>query len=409
MTTKITNTYVSRSIKTYQNDVLSTSTNQICKLERKRVGIELPGWSAKIRSKEVNATTPLDASEGILQGYSPGSVSVIRSNGAVFKQLGFSDSNWNPPQVTAAQELVLDALQRSSEATALGKAYSKIQGVMNPFGASVLLGELKETIGFLRSPLEQSIKLSKALTGAMRGNTKTISSILKGKNIYQSNANLKLAKAYASSLLELRFGILPLVNDSIAILELAQTIAARNNILTFRTYGVSESSATVISTYQPSLYAKCTQEVTTEYKVETIIRFGIKEVIDGDGSVYDYTKRSLLDLANVPEVIWELTYLSWLIDYFVNVNDVLASVTTSTRSVIWQSKSVIRTKTVRSVLRNWQGANGGIITDSSNQVTTVSFRSVKRTNDALTIPSVVLRVPGYKQLQNVAAFLVQKL
>lgn len=368
--------------------------------KRRREGSELKNHSVLIRDGE-NATTPLIANEQVLSTYiGTKIVGTYGVNEIPFTSYGdglnFNVASTHKPEMAS---LLVDA-----KAQCLGKAFNKIREKQTLIESQILLGELKETINLLRNPLGQSLKLAKALDASVK-------QALKGKG--NLKADLKVIKQISGSYLEFQFGVVPLIHDSIAIMELARAIQERKNVMTYRFYSDRKSSSSESTTFDAVNGGFVLQiETTTTSQAQYIVRYGIVEKLlsDMSGSL-TVLQSNLLDATLLPSTLWELTHLSWLFDYFVNVDDIITAATTSTSILGWQSSSAIRESTKsQSVWACAVSGTGNKVTSFTPGLLVTKFRDVERDGAVLGIPPLSFTLPGSNtKYLNIAAFLAGKI
>ena len=371
----------------YEKNLSGNRVDHLVNFNRSRTGVDLPGYHHKINVGE-NATTALTAFTESLVFYDPGSINVS-SFGSYYPDISVVNKfNLFP---TGHGDGSIFAMMDKAVAQSTSAAFSKIRAKQTPFEGQVFLGEIRETLQFLRHPLETTLKLAQALEKK------------KGK--------LKTAKAIADTWLEFRFGILPLIGDSIRILELAQTVADRKEILSYRTYGMDEKTTRSVST-EEFFDGTIFYDLVSSYhhKVECITRFGIlAKALDSFEGYKSALENSVLDLKTVPITAWELTQFSWLVDYFVNIADILEAASTGVSSVSWQSQSRIWTTEFTQTATNFRDSYHA--TQSSLQrpgLLSTKRRDVSRTGASLEIPPLVFSLPGSKiRYANIAAVLTQ--
>lgn len=200
------------------------------------------------------------------------------------------------------------------------------------YAGLVALGELRETLSYLRNPLKTGLKLAKALDGKARrvvmqnGRHVVIQPPPEG-----SKAWLELQNLY----MEFRYGVRPLVKD---ISALADTISfgvkKRHVRETYRAKGensYSDSWSKRLNFYG-SEYA---YDANFKYKRDTVVRAGLLyELSHGVDGAVDWGMR----LDQLPIATWQLLPLSFVWDWFLNVGQfiqALIPVAGSTRLAEW--------------------------------------------------------------------------
>jgi len=362
-----------------------------------REGAYDPLWRSKIKSLQ-NATTPLKAYASSIVAnvgkltYTNGTPNIedstwilnflpIQSNGIV----------WSPD---AGFRLKDQSLVSEAQASARGKAYNKVYSLQRGTNNQIFLGELRETVDLLRHPFEKSVKLIHAFGDEVtKRNFKTFS------------------KASADSWLEFRFAILPLISDIKAIIAL---INGKNNLekLGYRYYAKAESVSFLPNDLGSFAWYPAITNGYDKMTAECIIHFGVvSERIHFAEAASDRLIDSISDLSDIPSTIWEITPWSFLIDYFVNIGDIILASTTGTQILSYTSESNIYTQERNVILQGFGPAYGVGPTNPKLVLPgslSVFHRSVDRSGGSLAIPPLSFSLPGGGiRLTNIAALLTK--
>lgn len=200
----------------------------------------------------------------------------------------------------------------------LQKAYAKVGAAL--FSGGENIGEIRETLNFLRHPLKdlrdfllkdrkRNLKLLRAL---LASNTKDGSSILKISG-----------KTAANTWLELRYGLRPLVYDVISAIKLVM-----KKVETFDPSRIRVARSKLNRHRVAS--GNCSGGNSVQLKVDG--RYYAEHDITVMSCVYfkqahelSMSRKLGIDICNIPETIWELTRLSFVVDWFINVGAWLGS------------------------------------------------------------------------------------
>lgn len=364
--------------------------DHVVKLTRSRVGSANPRWATLVANGE-NATTPLTAYEELYVADSgltrvrfvDGKEGSIRNSGYVSAYVPLR----NVPRV---------AIREAAEAQAISALNGKIRKLQTPFEGAVFTGELRETIQLLRHPFGSMVKLTDAFYA-------------------KAKKNLKVTKASAGMWLEWQMAIMPLLSDTVQIIDLINNVARKEDKRALRVYGSSDSQTinTVVSSSMGCTGLIGTLERRQTVKVENVIRCGLLAAfIDGLEYNKSWLEDSFDDLSSIPITLYELTMYSFLVDYFVNVGDIIEGAVSSRSMLSFASNSVITTTTETRILNGCMINRPDLIkslTLFSPTTITSTLREVTRSAAVSAIPPMVFTLPGTKiRYANIAALIASK-
>jgi len=192
-------------------------------------------------------------------------------------------------------------------------AGTQAQANINPpeFHGLTFVAELKETIGFLHSPIRAYNRwLKRSLRKQRRRNRRHDASA--------KDAVITLADSLSSNWLAYRYGALPLIYD---IQDAANAISALKDVVTRETSRgyVSDSGTNEMTvTGGPLYYAATSKDVTTRREVQ--VRSGV---------LYEFDKRDTfgVSMSQIPSTAWEVVPFSFVADWFVNLDDFIGAIT----------------------------------------------------------------------------------
>ncbi len=311
------------------------------------------------------------------------------------------------------------------------KIYDKIYAEHNSFNGYAFLGEIKDTIHLIRHPMSVISDLTETYIDTVAKNKAAFRHqhsllIRKGRllrsvnqrirNQKRINALLSKERKLASNLwLQLRFGVLPLIQDvqNFAQTALDQLISQQER---YKWYKATSKGVVPGLDFIPDIFQLYGSYYKNTYdqKHRGNCRILAREKLELRGP-----NKELLDVLAVSSgllepgrllipALWDLTPLSVFADYFVNVNSVLTAALTDTSKidhVELQYRESKDTSTTTSLLsgitsgwRNLAHQDGYCI---------VSNYRYQRKEWALTIPSITFTLPigSPIRLANLAAFL----
>lgn len=216
------------------------------------------------------------------------------------------------------------------------------------FNGPVILGELKETIGWIKSP-------ARSLRAAFYGffdkqNRKLFDLDRSMKSAVNKRHRRKLFDRYTKDLaddyMELTFAVRPLIGT---IKDIAD--AALRKFETNKLQRLSASVPRESASYDSSIGFHHTGNLQYLHKYQILKKDQVlvqyvawcKENIPNTESVLRRVyESSNMNLGEIPGVIWELFPLSWMYDYFTNIGDLLACNFDYNAQVAFAKKSVTK-------------------------------------------------------------------
>lgn len=345
-----------------------TPNTQKLTLIKWRDGNELPNWK-QIIADGGNATTRLSAYEDTLE-ISPGRWTGSYNGDARYWGQQQGIQSLVTPTFAPTKDIVSTA-----KAMATSRSYDIINRMLSELQGQVFLGELRETIKLLKNPLAQSKKLWDAF-------------YYKGKG--------KVGDELAALWLQYQFGMRPLLSDVDSIMQLVNDTVEKTSRKTFRAYGQADDTA--VTSYYGTFdvygwYQR--RENHKIWKAQYVIRFAVsQEYLDMANEVKTNWRSQFDQVSAIPMTAWELVPFSFLLDYFVNVSDIIQAAVTSTSGVTYWSNCLIKTAIDRQIGSTDGVKSGRVINSNIPRVVTSTRRWVDRDGSALGIPSVQFSLPG---------------
>lgn len=372
-----------------------SAVSKLLKVSKSRTSVPNPKWKQIIEDGG-NATTAMtawDQSVNII----PGFTKYTFKDSSTIERLDTGCSIINFPLWSNDPFMGGNIPQSQIDAAvaqATSRTYAKVRAYQTPFEGQIFAGELKEIFALVSHPLQKATKLTDELLrvlSADRSRTKFIKGAAYGD--YKP-----LSKSVADIWLEYRFAVLPLFSDISSLLVLAAEVANRREYETIRSYGSSVRSLSQnISTTTSHGWIRGVNTTDYIYTAENIIRCGLTaRFLDSiDYSVNPWVN-SVNDVMSVPVTAWELFPFSFLLDYFVNIGDIISSSVVSQSALSYTSNSIITTVEVRqaSLSTYIDDSRIGSIIATEPKIVTTKSRYVKRSGGLLGIPPVTFSLPG---------------
>lgn len=385
----------------------TTNASTSLRLDRSRTGVPNPKYQYLI-DNDASATTNMTAFETsakISPGFTkyifkdlPGVIK-LDTKCSITPAVMFVNDKFMGGNITQAQINV-------AVAQATARVYDKIRKYQTPFEGQIFAGELKEVFELIKNPFHKSLKLTDEV---VRSLSRDRSRLKLADGVRRRNLT-PLAGAAADQWLEYRFAILPLMGDISSLLTLAKDIAEKRDHETVRAYGssiVTNSQSFTSTTSHGWVSGVRTRDAI--YKVENIIRAGMSsKFLDDLSKSAPPIIDAVDDLSSIPVTAWELLPFSFLLDYFINVGNIVSSAVTTQRGLSYVSNSVITTAEIRQTSLSTYISDTRIssIVAASQKVVYQKSRYVDRTSTLAGIPPLVFSLPGSNiRYANIAALL----
>lgn len=373
-----------------------------------RTGSPLPGWKNIIRAGG-NATTGLTASSFFVDRAEPGSGYVTyKSLVPIEPCKAYSSQNYVRGYVTyPSVHSAFGGTESEADNKAKMQAYRAISATYRQWQGGVFFGELLQTARMIISP-------AKSLRNMVGKYMLTL------KNKKRKVTKAQWSRVVADEWLEINFGLRPLLDD---VKGLAETIARYGDSdqlkrTRVRGFGKSErlvSYSTITNGFINGLYYN--QYERTIGRTMVIYRVGLRHQPSGPfDAARKLAQLSGLTPENWVPTAWELLPWSFVVDYFLNIGDILSASWTDTSSVSWVCKTVVieGERDCKTVIDHQKTmTNTGSSYSDSGGSSLGSYRSfarsVNRGNGILSPPELTLRVPGVSSVQwlNLAALKAQ--
>lgn len=396
---------------TYKN---LTQVSSVKVLTRQRTGVGLPKYKDVISSGG-NATTPLSGTFSSLEASrNSASLTFIRiATGARVVQKSWGDF---AAHATGAPTWG-GGWSSNAGARAAAGYFQDVRKAQVAVSGPTFLGELRETIRMLRKPgaaLWDSIgRYLDDVSRANRDNKRRYFNKKKAK--YGRN----LSKIASGLWLEHAFGWVPLMMDIADAGKALDSLLEPERIMKVSAGGhdaklVSNISGTS-TMHPPDSFLYFTVRGKQMEHVVVRIRAAVKA--QAAATYADKMARFGFTPSEFIPTAWELLPWSFLLDYFANIGDILASTFTDTSSVIWTAKSEIH-KVVKYQLFQLDTSRinstvGGakyveLLTGSPGYVKWTISTMSRTANPPVDIPALSWSLPGSaKRLFNCAALMEQ--
>lgn len=208
------------------------------------------------------------------------------------------------------------------------------------FSGASFTAELRETIEMFKHPYERVFRSSVDLSKTMVKYSSRASTAAK--------TVARLRKDLGEMWLTWRFGIKPTISDMNDAAEAVNGKWSGSSTVPLRGFGRSQTC-----TINPRLFysnwsggSAPIPPCYCEERVDTTKTVRYKGAIRVNGDANLHLQRFGFDLLDLPGGVWEGTPWSWLVDYFLNVQEVLDGMRFRFADVAWMNRTVRNAQTI---------------------------------------------------------------
>lgn len=309
-------------------------------LTRTRTGNALPNWRTII-AKGGNATTGLTARyDNGFDRFGSVKCHFYGDVGQPNKYWGYEFCEYARPRLWSSVDIGPKApvvATTFADNAAAAKFYKNLRKTAVQWSAPTFLGELGEALHMIRRP-------ANALYGRARGYLEAISKERRRNPRYWT-------RTLGGLWLEQSFGWAPLINDVKDAYKAYQRLlddSAKSDIV-IGSFS-QETDTTSTNNMQPNQISQCGLTgmhirwrcTYSRAKERTVVRYKAKVTNQVEATMWDNFALFGFTPSEFVPTAWELLPWSFLIDYFVNVGDVLSAAVTDTKNVAFVNKTVLR-------------------------------------------------------------------
>lgn len=280
------------------------------------------------------------------------------------------------------------------------RALSKVE--RPSYEGLVAIGELRETLSYLRNPFKAGLKLARTLDGRMRQVVKkrNIRSDLvfdgvswrerrSGKILIPNSSSdyRKAARELGSIYLEFRYALRPLVYDIESALDAYESKRRSVERQTFRARGYQNHKDSWTINEKTVESSSISYDANYNYERSITINAG---VLYGFTAEQSTQSKWGMNMAQLPSALWELMPLSFVSDWFLNIGQYIAAVSPVPGASQLAGWTIIRIDQALSVTRsNWKFSNW--TTHSQGSGTDSIFQSTIHRIPTIGVPSLVVK------------------
>lgn len=239
---------------------------------------------------------------------------------------------------TAAAHQPLSGKELEVLAAARSKFYRRLAELQQELNGPTAVAELVDTVKFLLNPFGGVVRMTNYYLDQLREKRKG----LKGPHAYKRQ---QWEKVVANGYIEYAFGLSPLISDTEAIAKALARMMLEETGKRIRSRSFVEKSTVSHggNDILPGSLIVCNllTELHTTYRVQLIGHAG-GSISGPVGSVERLKGLCGFRPENWIPAAWEVVPWSWLIDYFVNIGDILNAAALSSSKVNWLVETTIR-------------------------------------------------------------------
>lgn len=257
----------------------------------------------------------------------------------------------------------VETARRQAKLAFLGK----VREEQNPFQALPFFGELRETIRMIRHPLSGIIRKNRSATRQFNA----IQRLYRSK---PARLNDALEKAY----LQWTYGVSPLINDIQAVMDSCKRLFEEPVVKRISVTIPIPDGKVASSAYLDNYIEFGTQCIG--FHSETVVKGSLRLVgalkhVKSPASPEKFRELNGLRVRDIVPAAWELAPYSFLVDYFVNLGDVIGGVFTDTSGLVYTCESVRLRQSTRGFLvpLPYDGCVGWPVSPVSGNVDKISL------------------------------------
>lgn len=396
--------YVSHRYKYNSGTINWTQAARVSKYTRTRSGVSNVHWREQI-ANHANAGTNLT---GTWDSLSEQSIKSRKDSNAAqpYKAEGyFLGVQYPHPQSTEG-----DLLGDVAEMQAVMTAYKQIRKADRMFSGGVFLGELRETLHMLRNPAKAlldglgsyltKVSRAKQLRSIRNAKFRKLATGSERKRLLRESQD-QFKDAISQSWLEGAFGWNPLIHDLMDASKAYNAFAESSNEARYeKIKAVGKSDAYYLSaSTNPSIGGNFMHLVNRQRIQKGVFIIRGEVLVLPELTMIRKAERLGFAMNDFLPTVWELIPWSFLVDYFVNIGDVLDATTTDLSGVQWLVGTSVKEKifqaSCRPAPKSMQPDSSHVTFVSGNQANlTYKRRAVSRSGQyQLAHPRVVFRLP----------------
>lgn len=299
-----------------------------------------PGWAAAI-ARGRNATNSYSRSGYDLK-VTPGSYTIVSTN-QCDPQIKTLTQKWDGVHSagTIPTSLTLPSISYETVQQCRSRFLASIKQAQTHVSGPTFIGELRESIAMIRKPakyLAKNIDGYLAACAAIRRlNRRIITRDILNKDLH--SLWLEYSLGWAPFIAETKKGaeaLSRLINEDRKTFQVSGSASDKTKQVTHSLSAIGSIADIIV-----------TKDITTEASM--VLRGAVRP--KATGPVWRAMDLFGFNTSEFVPTIWELLPMSFVVDYFVNVGDILSATYTDTTGLYWSSESR-RVKTIHSVMGN---------------------------------------------------------
>lgn len=368
-------------------------------------GFKNPAWRKQVAQHQP-ATTSMTASmyrihSGFLSGVS---FAKNRINPSVVNRY----DTWGA--VRFSGNLTLPPLPVNYASIARSLFWADAYEKSKDFDGLTVLGELGQTVGMLKRPFRDLLRLLEKREVRLSKRLKK----LKHKKAKRGDLNA----AVTGSWLEVQYGIKPLIMDLEAAHQALIEFTHANNFKYRGLYAkVDDAGRTVSNISWDIPSGTITEQHTHPWYVKARYKgqLRLEPPYSGPKQTQDYGRLGFGWRHFVP-TLWELTPWSFLVDYFANIDDIVESFSVSASDIVWYNATTLQLAVDAcdsawfkpfAQSAQWTYSGSVLVTSSSLRERRYITRYGGR-GEHLPRPDILLDLPNVRQFSNIVALALNR-
>lgn len=263
----------------------------------------------------------------------------------------------------------------------------RLRAYQTAFQGGTFVGELKQTLSMLRSPMRSLREMSGQYLHVLKKRRDLCPAVK-----WHDNWREVLSQSW----LEYAFGIKPLIGDIQDAAELLnRVIHGRRSLKRIHGKGGAEDATVTQTTYPMSAYGPAYERCTLKegWRCMDKITAWVRDSSEAEG--LNWATQAGFDPSNWAPTAWELLPWSFLADYFTNLGDVISASTVCTRGVAFAERGTYKAHYRKCLGQKAYVSFGRLANYTPTRVEIERFTKARGRYNGSVVPDFRFEIPGF--------------